>query len=291
MTAHHAAAVPSSPPLLQAVHLALQCLSFDFVGTCLDESSEDLGTIQVPSGGWAAAPQAGNSGRPAAGCGCSCCSYASPIGRLERHLTSLPLPLSLLPSLPTAAWRPSIEDPSTLKLFTDFYAATQPPLSNMALECLVGGAGGVCGWAGGCHCCRGADQGAAAGCTSCLCVWHLQRWLQYTPRVAGLRQRSPLLAGSTADTAAPKMPTTFAWSAPLTVQVRLASVRRSLFSSESERSNFLSRLVNGTRDLLRQQAGLAHHANYHEFCRLLGRLKANYQLSELVGTSLPLAAP
>ena len=42
------------------------------------------------------------------------------------------------------------------------------------------------------------------------------------------------------------------------------------------------RLVNGTRDLLRQQAGLAHHANYHEFCRLLGRLKANYQLSELV---------
>lgn len=38
------------PPWLQAVQLALQCLSFDFVGTCLDESSEDLGTIQVPSG-------------------------------------------------------------------------------------------------------------------------------------------------------------------------------------------------------------------------------------------------
>ncbi|PSC72660.1 exportin-7 isoform X2 isoform A [Micractinium conductrix] len=132
----------------QAVQLALQCLSFDFVGTCLDESSEDLGTIQVPS-----------------------------------------------------AWRPSVEDPSTLQLFIDFYIATQPPLSNMALECLV----------------------------------------------------------------------------------RLASVRRSLFSSETERSNFLSRLVNGTRDLLRQQRGLAHHANYHEFCRLLGRLKANYQLSELVG--------
>ncbi|KAI3436525.1 hypothetical protein D9Q98_005942 [Chlorella vulgaris] len=132
----------------QAVQLALQCLSFDFVGTCLDESSEDLGTIQVPS-----------------------------------------------------AWRPSIEDPSTLQLFIDFYCATQPPLSNMALECMV----------------------------------------------------------------------------------RLASVRRSLFSSETERSNFLSRLVNGTRDLLRQQSGLAHHANYHEFCRLLGRLKANYQLSELVG--------
>jgi hypothetical protein len=35
------------PLLLQAVSLALQCLSFDFVGTCLDESSEDLGTIQA----------------------------------------------------------------------------------------------------------------------------------------------------------------------------------------------------------------------------------------------------
>ena len=47
---------PASPPprpwhpAPQAVQLALQCLSFDFVGTCLDESSEDLGTIQVPSG-------------------------------------------------------------------------------------------------------------------------------------------------------------------------------------------------------------------------------------------------
>jgi hypothetical protein len=27
-----------------------------------------------------------------------------------------------------------------------------------------------------------------------------------------------------------------------------------------------------------------HHDNYHEFCRLLGRLKSNYQLSELVST-------
>jgi hypothetical protein len=31
----------------QAISLALAALSFDFVGTCLDESSEDLGTIQV----------------------------------------------------------------------------------------------------------------------------------------------------------------------------------------------------------------------------------------------------
>jgi exportin-7 len=132
----------------QALALALGCLSFDFVGTCMDESSEDLGTIQVPS-----------------------------------------------------AWRPAVEDPATLALFLDLYASSAPPLSAAALECLV----------------------------------------------------------------------------------RLASVRRSLFSSEAERVAFLARLVAGSRDVLKAQAGLQHHANYHEFCRLLGRLKTNYQLSELVG--------
>lgn len=65
-------------------------------------------------------------------------------------------------------------------------------------------------------------------------------------------------------------------------QVRLASVRRSLFSNEAERAKFLNHLARGTRELLRSQQGLAEHANYHEFCRLLGRLKTNYQLSELV---------
>ncbi|KAL4534670.1 hypothetical protein Ndes2526A_g05549 [Nannochloris sp. 'desiccata'] len=132
----------------QAMSLALACLSFDFVGTCVDESAEDLGTIQIPS-----------------------------------------------------AWRPSIEQPDTLHIFFDFYRESEPPLSSMSLECLV----------------------------------------------------------------------------------RLASARRSLFSSETERVSFLSRLVNGSRDVLSSQLGLQHHANYHEFCRLLGRLKTNYQLSELVG--------
>lgn len=33
----------------QGLQLALQCLSFDFVGTCMDDSSEELWTIQVPS--------------------------------------------------------------------------------------------------------------------------------------------------------------------------------------------------------------------------------------------------
>lgn len=65
-------------------------------------------------------------------------------------------------------------------------------------------------------------------------------------------------------------------------QVRMASVRRSLFASEGERFKFLNQLVGGTRQILQSKAGLAAHENYHELCRLLGRLKTNYQLSELV---------
>ncbi|KAL3148536.1 hypothetical protein ABBQ38_013973 [Trebouxia sp. C0009 RCD-2024] len=131
----------------QAIALALACLSYDFVGTSNDDSSEDLGTIQVPS-----------------------------------------------------PWRPQMEDMTNMQLFFSFYSSTSPPLSSMALECLV----------------------------------------------------------------------------------RFASVRRSLFTTEVERSKFLAQLVAGTRDILKQQKGLAEHSNYHEFCRMLGRLKTNYQLSELV---------
>jgi len=131
----------------QVLSLALKCLSFDFVGTSLDESTEDLGTIQIPS-----------------------------------------------------SWRPLLEDPSTIQLFFDFYGKTRPSLSSTALECLT----------------------------------------------------------------------------------RLASVRRSLFSGEPQRGAFLAQLINGTREVLRTQKGLNEHANYHEYCRLLGRLKTNYQLSELV---------
>ncbi len=42
-------------------------------------------------------------------------------------------------------------------------------------------------------------------------------------------------------------------------QVRLASVRRSLFTNESERTKFLNHLVDGTRTVLRAQVRLAHH--------------------------------
>ena len=130
-----------------AMALALACLSYDFVGTSLDESAEDVGTIQVPS-----------------------------------------------------SWRSLIEEPATMGLLFDTYKTSGVPCSNLALECLV----------------------------------------------------------------------------------RLASVRRSLFASETERNEYLRRLVAGTSDVLLARRGLGEHANYHEFCRLLSRLKTNYQLSELV---------
>ncbi|XP_057979994.1 uncharacterized protein LOC131165875 isoform X2 [Malania oleifera] len=130
-----------------ALSLSLKCLSFDFVGTSIDESSEEFGTVQIPS-----------------------------------------------------SWRPVLEDPATLQIFFDYYAITKSPLSKEALECLV----------------------------------------------------------------------------------RLASVRRSLFTNDAARSKFLAHLMTGTKEVLKTGQGLADHDNYHEYCRLLGRFRVNYQLSELV---------
>lgn len=42
--------------------------------------------------------------------------------------------------------------------------------------------------------------------------------------------------------------------------VRLASVRRSLFTGEAERLRFLSEMINGTREILRKQQGNTHTA-------------------------------
>ncbi|XP_050938103.1 uncharacterized protein LOC103488430 isoform X5 [Cucumis melo] len=130
-----------------ALSLSLKCLSFDFVGTSIDESSEEFGTVQIPS-----------------------------------------------------SWKPVLEDPSTLQIFFDYYAITKAPLSKEALECLV----------------------------------------------------------------------------------RLASVRRSLFTNDAARSKFLAHLMTGTKEILQTGQGLVDHDNYHEYCRLLGRFRVNYQLTELV---------
>ena len=67
--------------------------------------------------------------------------------------------------------------------------------------------------------------------------------------------------------------------------VQLSSVRRSLFSNEKERTDFLQSLMNGIERIMTMRIGLNNLQNYHEFCRLLGRLKTSYQLSELVKTA------
>jgi len=127
--------------------LAQSCLSFDFVGTCHDESGEDVGAIQVPS-----------------------------------------------------SWRSLLEDGSLVRLIFDVYKSSEPPQSVIALDCLV----------------------------------------------------------------------------------RLASVRRSIFTGEKQRLDFIGGLLDGTLAILVEQTGLSDQDNYHSLCRLLGRLKTNYQLNEIV---------
>ena len=58
-------------------------------------------------------------------------------------------------------------------------------------------------------------------------------------------------------------------------------MRRSLFNN-AERGKFLNQLVSGVRKILQNPQDLSEPNNYHEFCRLLARLKSNYQLGELV---------
>ncbi|WOK95926.1 exportin-7-like isoform X2 [Canna indica] len=130
-----------------SISLALKCLSFDFMGNSVDESSEEFGTVQIP-----------------------------------------------------ASWKSVMQDPSTLQIFFDYYRITGLPLSKEALECVV----------------------------------------------------------------------------------RLASVRRSLFTDGPARSQFLGHLMNGTKEILQTGQGLSNHDNYHQFCQLLGRFKVNYQLGELL---------
>jgi exportin-7 len=64
--------------------------------------------------------------------------------------------------------------------------------------------------------------------------------------------------------------------------VLLSSTRRSLFVNEKQRTDFLECLMSGIEIIMRTRGGLQEPENYHEFCRLLGRLKTCYQLSELV---------
>lgn len=122
------------------------CLNFDFIGACVDESTEDFRTVQIPNN-----------------------------------------------------WRDTLCDPSTLQLYFSVYLNTSPPISEYALGCLV----------------------------------------------------------------------------------HLASVRRTLFTND-QRMVYLTSILQGIVEIVRTSHGLDHQVNFHECCRILARLKTNYQLSELV---------
>lgn len=67
----------------------------------------------------------------------------------------------------------------------------------------------------------------------------------------------------------------------LSCLVQLSAVRRSFFNN-TERIKYLNELCLGIKRILESSAGLDDSKCYHEFCRLLARLKCNYQLSELI---------
>eukprot|EP00002_Diphylleia_rotans_P040206 TRINITY_DN9481_c0_g1_i1.p1 TRINITY_DN9481_c0_g1~~TRINITY_DN9481_c0_g1_i1.p1 ORF type:complete len:1063 (+),score=207.06 TRINITY_DN9481_c0_g1_i1:100-3288(+) len=62
----------------------------------------------------------------------------------------------------------------------------------------------------------------------------------------------------------------------------IASVRRSLFLDEEERTSHLHRIIRGMTTILTTRQGLDDADNFHEFCRFLARIKSNFQLAEVV---------
>ncbi|KAL0488799.1 exportin-XPO7 [Acrasis kona] len=68
----------------------------------------------------------------------------------------------------------------------------------------------------------------------------------------------------------------------LKVLVLLSSIRRSLFQSDDDRKKYLTSFVDGIIRILTSKQGLNVTENYHQFCRLLARLKSNFQLNEFI---------
>ncbi|KAG6783265.1 hypothetical protein POTOM_012710 [Populus tomentosa] len=268
-----------------ALSLSLKCLSFDFVGTSIDESSEEFGTIQV------------------------LITYSS--------------------NIPTS-WRSVLEDPSTLQIFFDYYAITTSPCSKelkireglastadwlretilvhtgelvfRIFWALVSFGSWLCKlrWSGMHGDCAFFDGGFAdnflVAWRKILSFYHVDspvmfgwiRMLEFkdwigVSSILSLVSSSSLLLRRISYLA-------------LECLVRLASVRRSLFTNDAARSKFLAHLMTGTKEILQTGQGavtfffflvaygfvivpcLADHDNYHEYCRLLGRFRVNYQL-------------
>lgn len=63
--------------------------------------------------------------------------------------------------------------------------------------------------------------------------------------------------------------------------VLLAALRRSFFQKEEDRGKLLTSMMAGTTGILASKMGLQDYGCYHELCRLLGKMNATHQLSEL----------
>ncbi|KAJ0103399.1 hypothetical protein Patl1_05763 [Pistacia atlantica] len=195
-----------------ALSLSLKCLSFDFVGTSIDESSEEFGTVQIPS-----------------------------------------------------SWRPVLEDPSTLQVFFDYYAIAEAPLSKEALECLVRLASVR----------RSLFTNDAARSKFLAHLMTGTKDILQTGQDSSLARREVLNLDIELDIIL-----------PLPVSKRITKAGHGICSTGAcfvwlkfVGYTILSCLISTT---LCSKTGLADHDNYHEYCRLLGRFRVNYQLSELV---------
>ncbi|KAK2198310.1 bifunctional Armadillo-like helical/Armadillo-type fold/Exportin 4-7-like [Babesia duncani] len=64
--------------------------------------------------------------------------------------------------------------------------------------------------------------------------------------------------------------------------VVVAALRKSFFNSEAEALGHLNAFMLGTLEIIRSRAGLSNDDCYHELCRLLGKINAANQLSQLL---------
>jgi exportin-7 len=64
--------------------------------------------------------------------------------------------------------------------------------------------------------------------------------------------------------------------------VQIASVRKTLFNDQEERSRFVVAIMTGISEIIRNSQGLNDTDNYNEFCRLLYRFRATVPLNEMV---------
>ncbi|KAI9470807.1 MAG: armadillo-type protein [Benjaminiella poitrasii] len=129
------------------LNLLTKCFSYDFNGTSVDESGEDVGILQIP-----------------------------------------------------ASWRSFLENPEFLNTLFKAYDEFQPPYSSKVMECLV----------------------------------------------------------------------------------QVASVRKTLFNDQEERSRFVMRIMQGIRNIILTSRGLNDADSYNSFCRLLFRFRASVPLNEMV---------